>query len=114
MKTDELVFVGFNSRVAALERRDGRIVWDWKAPSGSGYVSLLLDGDQLFVAVNGYQYCLDPHTGQEIWFNSMSGFGYGVSSLATTRGSTDSLLLEKAAADARSRSAQQGNTTMPG
>jgi len=79
----------FNSRVAAMDRRTGEIIWNWKAHSGSGYVSLLLDGEELFVSVNGYMYCLDARSGREIWFNKMKGFGFGVTSMAIVRGSTD-------------------------
>ena len=41
---DELLFVGFNKRLAALDKRSGEIRWQWEAPKGSSYVSLLLDG----------------------------------------------------------------------
>lgn len=99
-RSDQFVFTGFNSRVAALDRRSGQIAWDWRSPKGSGYVTLLLDDDLLLVAVNGYQYALDPVTGDELWANSMSGFGYGVSSLATTRGSSSGMLQQAAAEDA--------------
>ena len=40
----DLVFVGFNRWVVALDRYSGEIVWEWKSPKGSGAVSLLLDG----------------------------------------------------------------------
>ncbi len=86
MTTDDLVFVGFNSRVAALHRDSGEIVWQWKSRKGSGYVTLLLDGDRLIASVNGYTYCLDPATGDEMWFNEMSGFGTGVAVVASARG----------------------------
>ena len=110
MQIDDLVFAGFNSRVAALDKRSGDIVWDWKAPTGHGYVSLLLDGEQLFVSVNGYQYCLDPRTGGELWMNKMSGFGFGVTSLATTRGATDHAQLQQAAAAAAAAAAASTST----
>ena len=80
---NDLVFVGFNSRVAALDRYTGEIKWQWKAPQGSGYVTLLLDGDRLIAAVNGYVYCLDPFFGQEVWSNAMKGFGLGVTSITS-------------------------------
>ena len=57
---DSLIFVGFNSRVVALDRRSGRLVWDWTSPKGSGFVAVLLDVDRLIVSVQGYTYCLDP------------------------------------------------------
>ncbi len=98
MKVEDLMFVGFNSRAAALDRQTGDVVWQWKAPSGSGFVSVLLDGERLFVAVQGYTYCLDPVTGQQLWFNPMKGFGMGVTSLAGTRGQSASALLAQAGA----------------
>lgn len=87
----DLLFVGFNSYVVALNARTGEIVWEWKSPSGRGYVTVLADADRLFASVEGYTYCLDANTGQERWYNRLSGFGVGVASLATSQGSTASL-----------------------
>ena len=84
----DLVYVGFNRRVVALDRYSGEIVWDWKAPQGTGFVSLLLDGDRLMASVNGYLYCLDPVYGQEVWSNPLKGYGVGTTSLASVNGST--------------------------
>lgn len=84
----DLIFVGFNSRAFALDRYTGELVWQWKSPEGSGFVSLLLDGDRLIAAVNGYIYCLDPLYGQEVWRNPLKGFGMGVASLTSLSGST--------------------------
>ena len=101
---EKLIFVGFNSRVVALHRDSGELVWQWKSPKGSGYVTLLLDGDRLIVSVVGYTYCLDPATGNEIWFNELPGFGLGVASLASVRGYSQPLL-EAAAQDAHQAAA---------
>jgi outer membrane protein assembly factor BamB len=98
----DMIFVGFNSRVVALDRDYGDVVWQWKAPKGSGYVAVLLDGDRLIVSVNGYMYCLDACTGDQKWFNPLSGTGVGVPCLASYRGgSSGSHLL--GAADELSR-----------
>jgi outer membrane protein assembly factor BamB len=83
-----LVFVGFNSRVAALDRHTGDKVWEWTSTHGSGFAALLLDGDRLIVAVQGYTYCLDPTTGAEMWSNPLKGMGVGVPCLASVRGNT--------------------------
>ena len=40
MKLSDLIFTGFNKRVAALDRHSGEIVWKWKAPRGGSYVTL--------------------------------------------------------------------------
>jgi len=79
----DLVYVGFNSRVVALDRFNGEAVWDWKCPEGSGFVSLMLDVDRLIVSVMGYTYCLDPLFGQEVWRNPLKGMGTGVACLAS-------------------------------
>ena len=96
---ENLVFVGFNSRVAALDRRNGETVWEWKSPKGShAYVALLLDGSELFVSVHGYTYCLAARTGAELWSNPLTGFGYGIPSLASAGGSDLSSAAASAAA----------------
>ena len=86
----DLVFVGFNRQVIALDRYSGEVIWTWKAPKGSGYVAILIDGDRLIVAVNGYMYCLDPLFGQEAWSNPLTGMGMGVPCLASIRGLSQS------------------------
>lgn len=85
---DSLIFVGFNSRVVALDRSTGRLVWEWKSPKGSGFVAVLLDGDRLIASVQGYTYCLDPNSGIELWSNPLSGMGVGIPCLASAHGST--------------------------
>ncbi len=108
-RLDALLFVGFNKRVAALDRESGELRWQWQAPKGSSYVSLLLDGDRLCVSVNGYLYCLDAETGEQLWLNPMRGFGTGVTSLASTRGHTDHATLGQAAsADATAAASSAG------
>jgi len=111
MKMKDLVFVGFNAQVAALDQQTGEIVWQWQAASGSGFVSLLLDGTNLFAAIQGYTYCLDARTGQQLWLNPMKGFGFGVTSLVSTQGSSlQAVLGEAAAAAARASAAAAGGS----
>lgn len=99
---EDLVFVGFNSYVVALDRYNGELVWKWRSPSGSGYTTVLLDGDRLIVSVVGYTYCLDPQTGRQVWVNELAGFGTGVATLASLRGCAG--IPQSAAADDRRRS----------
>ena len=99
---NEFVFVGFNSRVAAVDRRTGDIVWEWKSPKGRhSFVALLLDGDQLFVSIHGYTYCLDARTGSEVWNNPFSGFGHGIPSLVSAGGANSVSAAASAAAAAQ-------------
>jgi outer membrane protein assembly factor BamB len=85
----DLVYIGLNRRVIALDRTDGHVVWEWKASKGSGFVSLLLDGDRLMVGVNGYIYCLDPVFGQVVWDNPLKGYGSAVTTIVSVNGSSD-------------------------
>ena len=87
----DLVFLGFNSRVVALDRQSGELVWQWKSPKGrSSHVAVLLDGDRLVVSVQGYTYCLDTASGEQIWSNPLEGLGLGVPSLASIHGNSGS------------------------
>jgi PQQ-like domain len=105
MKLSNLLFTGFNKRVAALHRDSGEIVWRWKAHH-NGYVTLLLDGDMLIVSVNGFMYALDALTGRLIWENEMDGFGYGVTSLVSQNGIAGASLSAQAAAVAAAQATQ--------
>lgn len=82
----DLVFVGFNKRVCALHRDTGELVWSWKSPEGAGYVVLLYDTDRLIASIQGYTYCLDPATGEQMWSNPLKGMGLGVPCLASISG----------------------------
>ena len=97
MNLNDLVFTGLNSRVAALNRNTGAIVWRWAAGSGATFTSLLLDGDRLIVSVHGYMFALDAASGRQLWANEMAGFGYGVASLASVRGGASPISLPASA-----------------
>jgi outer membrane protein assembly factor BamB len=98
MAIEDLLFVAFNRYVVALSRATGDRIWDWKAPTGTGFVTLLMDYDRLFASVQGYTYCLDPLTGQQLWYNPLKGYGTGVASLATVWSNTQSAIMGEAQA----------------
>lgn len=85
----DLVFMGFNSRVVALDRETGDIIWLWRSPQGrASYVAVLLDNDRLICSVQGYTYCLDPITGAQLWANPLKGEGYGIPALCSLYGNS--------------------------
>ena len=94
---DQLVFVGLNGWVAALDRDTGEVVW-YCSELNSGYTTLLLDGDRLIASTNGYIYCLDPQNGRIVWKNPMKGYGTGIAHLVSVRGQSGQVLLDHAAA----------------
>jgi PQQ-like domain len=106
MNINDLVFAGLNGRVVALDRARGRIVWQWRSPKPTrGFVTLMLDGDRLLAGLGGYLYCLDPATGRLLWENPLTGFGLGIFSFASVRGSTHPAGAAQQAADDESSDA---------
>ncbi len=107
-----LFFLGFNSRVIAMDRETGEIVWDWKSPQGrSGQVAVLLDGDRLIVSVQGYTYCLDPLSGATIWSNPLKGYGVGIPSLVSLQGNSGSAAAAAVIAQQQAAAANAATTT---
>ena len=106
MHVKDLLFLGLNGRVAALDRNSGEIVWEWTAKDPDknravgGYMTLLVDQGQLFVSANGYTYRLDPITGDELWANPLRGWGVGPAALATSTAASQQVLTAAAAEQA--------------
>ena len=67
-------------------------------------MTILLDGNLLIASVQGYTYCLDPATGQELWFNELAGMGSGVTTLASVRGGSTGVVGQAADEIARQQS----------
>ncbi len=84
MGIEDMVFVGLNGYILALQRDTGDILWQWETQTWKGYVTLLVDRDRIVASVNGYMYCLDALTGEQLWHNPLSGYGTGVASVATS------------------------------
>jgi outer membrane protein assembly factor BamB len=112
MKLQDLIFVGLNGKVAALDRSTGETIWEWRSPKPrGGYVNLLVDRNLLIASVNGYMYGLDAKTGEEQWFNELKGYGVGVASIATSGGSTSQpVVLQAVAANAAAAAAASAGT----
>jgi outer membrane protein assembly factor BamB len=86
MTIDQLIFVGLNGYAVALDRETGSIVWS-NNELKSGMTTLLLDGDRLIVSTGGHIFCLDPLTGQQLWYQPMAGYGASTSAaLLSVRG----------------------------
>ena len=49
---------------------------------GSQFVTVAVDGGNVFAATYGHLFCLDPSTGYVRWTNELKGFGYGLVSIA--------------------------------
>lgn len=101
---DQLIFIGLNGWVAAVDRDSGEILWKCDNLK-SGYTTLLLDGDRLIASTNGYLYCLDPQTGRIVWSNPLKGMRTGVAHIISARGQSTPLTTTQAAAVAAEQAA---------
>ncbi len=104
----DVIFVGSNSEIRAVDRATGRDLWRHRLPvrflSGRHFVTLLCEEGVLYAAANGHLYALDPSTGREIWHNQLEGMGHGHVMLASARGASgSSVVLEAQARSERKR-----------
>jgi outer membrane protein assembly factor BamB len=83
MNLDDVLLLGVKSRVLAISKRDGKIIWSTELPGGigDGFVTLLSDGISVFAHTHGQLHCLDSANGRIIWTNELPGCGYGLASL---------------------------------
>ena len=112
MSIQDLLFVGFNGRVVALEQRSGELVWEWKCPKPSGkMMAVLVQGERIYASSEGYTYCLDAFNGEQLWHNPLKGLGTGVPCLATSESNSMGSFLLHAQAHAEQQAAAQSSAT---
>jgi len=87
MKQNHL-FILSNGRVAAINKKDGEIIWEIKLRqylSGSvSYVvgQISVEDNKIFVGVSGIVLCLSTKDGSLIWKNELKGWGFQFVSMA--------------------------------
>jgi len=83
MNVNDLIFLGLKSRVSAITKADGRILWTTQLEGtlGDGFVTLNCDGKHVYAYCKGQLYCLELFSGSVLWKNGLKGFGYGVASI---------------------------------
>lgn len=108
---EQVVYIAFNHRVFALDRRDGTIRWRWKAPKGGDFVTLLPDGDQVIVCSDGYLWALSAEDGKERWFQPFKGEGTGVPVLTSPRATAGAEVASAVAEILARARAQQASAT---
>jgi hypothetical protein len=90
MNSEHLIFLGVKSRVLAIAKRNGQIIWSTGLPGGMGmgFVTLLSDGEYIFAHTHGLIHCLEMASGRLLWSNELTGCGYGIASLCLSNGAT--------------------------
>lgn len=88
MKQNNLLFILSNGKVAAINKKDGSIVWEVKLKQyldtsmklTMGQISV--EGDKIFVGSTGILLCLSTKDGSLIWKNELKGWGYSFVSMS--------------------------------
>jgi len=81
MAQPNLLFIGIQGTVLALDRSSGREVWRQQL-SHMGFVNVVLDGGELSAATQGKVVRLEPATGAISWTNKLAGLGHGLVTIA--------------------------------
>jgi outer membrane protein assembly factor BamB len=85
----ELLYIGSNGHVAAIDPATGRQVWRTQLGGGGLFsstraqdVTVLQHEAYVFAGCAGHLFCLDARTGTERWNNGLEGMGHNDVTLA--------------------------------
>jgi outer membrane protein assembly factor BamB len=81
-EASNLLYIGIQGAVLALDRANGAEVWRTRL-KGSDFVNVLVDGDQIFASTSGEVFCLSRFDGQILWNNRLKGLGHGLVTIVT-------------------------------
>jgi outer membrane protein assembly factor BamB len=88
MKKKDYLYILSNGRVAAINKKDGSIVWEVKlkaylsAATALTYGQLTVEDDKLFIGASGMLLCISTKDGALVWKNELKGWGYNFVSMA--------------------------------
>lgn len=94
MKNKNTLFIFSNGRVAAINKKDGTIIWEVKVKQYTGSVALAgfgtihVEGDKIYIGVSGILLCLLAKDGSLVWKNELKGWGYSLVSMANVNNET--------------------------
>lgn len=82
MNQDKILFILSNGRVAAINKKNGEIVWEVKLKQylktkfNLNFGQLSVEGNNIYVGATGILLCLHTNDGSLIWKNELKGWGY--------------------------------------
>jgi outer membrane protein assembly factor BamB len=106
MKQNNALYILSNGRVAAINKKDGSIIWEVKLKQ---YVTnsmahsvgqIMVEDNKIFVGCAGILVCLDTKDGSLIWKNELKGWGYNFVSMANVNNDAAGAAIKAAAAGA--------------
>jgi outer membrane protein assembly factor BamB len=105
MKQNNL-FILSNGKVAALNKKDGTIIWEIKLKQyaktamAASIGQINLDGDKLYIGISGILLCLNAKDGSLVWMNELKGWGYNFVSMANVNNDASAGAIQAATAAA--------------
>lgn len=105
MKKDTVLYILSHGRVAAVNKKDGGIIWEVKLKQHTGSIArsigqISVEGDKLYVGCSGILLCLSTKDGSLIWKNELKGWGYNFISMANAGNETAAAAQQAAATQA--------------
>ena len=88
MKQNNSLFILSNGRVAAINKKDGSIVWEVKlrqylsSSITMSFGQISVENNKIFIGSAGILLCLSTKDGSLIWKNELKGWGYNFVSMA--------------------------------
>jgi outer membrane protein assembly factor BamB len=88
MRPVNALFILSNGRLAAINKKNGEIIWEVKLKQYLNHkISLTIgqlnvEGNKIYVGCSGILLCLDTKDGSLVWKNELKGWGYNFVSLA--------------------------------
>ena len=104
MRPTNALFILSNGRLAAINKKNGDIIWEVKLKQYlNNKISLTIgqltvEGNKIYVGCSGILLCLSTKDGSLIWKNELKGWGYNFVSLANASNEAASAEADNAAA----------------
>ncbi len=103
MKKNEILYIYSNGKAAAINKKDGSLVWEVNLKAYAGMSAraigqITVDDNKLFISTGGVLICLAAKDGAFIWKNGLKGWGYSFISMANAESNAASAAFASAAA----------------
>lgn len=88
MKTTPVLYILSNGRVAAINKKDGSIIWEVKlkqyldSKMTLSYGQITVEDNKIYIGSTGILLCLNTKDGSLLWKNELKGWGYSFVSMA--------------------------------
>lgn len=104
MKQNNILYILSNGRVAAVNKKDGSIIWEIKlkqhglSNTAHSVGQIYVEDNKIYIGCTGILACLSTKDGSLIWKNELKGWGFGFVSMANVNNDAAGAAIKAAAA----------------